>query len=210
VHSNANGTAADAAELFDGLIVTTPAAAASSLIRPTHGALAEALQQIETAGCAVVVLALDQQQLSVPFQGFGIVVPSCLQRKMIAVSAASNKFAGRAPAGKLLLRCFLGGALQPELVDQSDEQLLSLCRKELANLLPFRGEPEFSRVIRWRNAMPQYHVGHLNRVEQIESWVAELPNFQLAGNSYQGVGIPVCISSGWTAALSVLDKLSRS
>jgi protoporphyrinogen/coproporphyrinogen III oxidase len=98
------------------------------------------------------------------------------------------------------LRVFIGGALQPELLKLSDDQLQRLVRDELAELLGARGQPDFAIVVRWAGVMPQYHVGHLDRVARIESRVEKLPGLQLAGNAYHGVGIPHCIHSGERAA----------
>ena len=115
---------------------------------------------------------------------------------MIATSFSSNKFEDRAPDGKVLIRCFIGGALREELVELDDEKLIEMAVAELQQTVEFQGEPELMRVIRWRNCMPQYHLGHRTLVDGIEELTAKHRGLELAGNSYRGVGIPACIESG--------------
>jgi len=194
---------------FDGLIITTPTNATAQIIETIDATLAEELSQILAASCAVVVLGFDEAQFSNKFGGYGIVVPACLQRQLIAVSFSSNKFAGRAPDGKVLLRCFVGGAMNGEVVDGDDERLLQLVINELRQLLDVDGSPELFRVLRWKDTMPQYHVGHLDRVSRIENRVAAQPCLELAGNGYRGVGIPVCLKSGQEAAERLAEQIAN-
>ena len=98
------------------------------------------------------------------------------------------------------LRTFVGGALQPDVYDRSDDELIALVRRELSDILGVSGREDFVIVARHGRAMPQYHVGHLDLVERVESRVAEHPCLELAGTAYDGVGIPDCIHSGEQAA----------
>jgi oxygen-dependent protoporphyrinogen oxidase len=163
---------------------------------------------IPHAGCSVAMLGIRRDQLPRVPNGFGFVVPAIERRQIIAGSLTSLKFPGRAPDGKLLLRVFVGGALQPELAEFPDEQIRGLVLSELRELLGLTGEPEFFEVARWLGMMPQYHVGHLDLVGKIESRAAAIANFALAGNAYRGVGIPFCIRSGEAAAERLLQKQS--
>ena len=138
--------------------------------------------------------------LTVHRDGFGFVVPKIERRRILACSFSSRKFPGRAPDGCVLLRVFLGGAQQPEMVELPEEELRTIVLEELGELLGATGEPQLFQVVRWRQAMPQYHLGHLERVARIEQAVAALPGLELAGNAYRGVGIPDCIKSGEQAA----------
>ena len=165
--------------------------------------LSQDLSKIESASCAVIVLGFDRTQLRQSFDGYGIVVPAVLKRKLIAASFASHKFPGRAPENKVLVRCFVGGAMQGDLVDLSDEKLIDLSLAELNQLIGIDGLPELDFVYRWKNAMPQYHVGYLDRVESIETHLKALPTMALAGNGYRGVGVPICIRSGIDAATRI-------
>jgi oxygen-dependent protoporphyrinogen oxidase len=97
--------------------------------------------------------------------------------------------------------------MQGELVDLSDRQLVELALAELNQLIGIDGVPELDFVCRWKNAMPQYHVGHLDRVEAIETELDSFPTLAVAGNAYRGVGIPICIRSGITAAAEIAESL---
>lgn len=196
--------------LFDAAVVATSAGTSSKLIAPTDARLAKELDSIRAASCAIVVLGFDKSQLRQSFDGYGIVVPSYLGRKLIAASFSSNKFAGRTRQDKMLVRCFIGGALQAELVELSDHELIEVAVNELTRLLAFKCNPELSRIYRWRDAMPQYHVGHLERVQRIEDHLRNQPGLELAGNSYHGVGIPVCLKSGISAANRIAEHLKKA
>ena len=121
-----------------------------------------------------------------------------------------SPYAGDAPQGKVLLRCFIGGSLHADRVAMADEQLFAMARQDLAELIGYRGEPEFQQVIRWSECMPQYHVGHLDRKAAIEQEMAGLAGIELAGNSYGGVGIPVCVASGQRAADRLVDGATKN
>src|SRR5207302_10784471 len=111
-----------------------------------------------------------------------------------------RKFAGRGPEGCAQLRTFVGGAMQPELMELSDAELTATVRQELESILGVTWKPDFTIVARWMRSMPQYHVGHLDLVAAIERELAEFPRLALAGNACTGVGIPDCIHSGELAA----------
>jgi oxygen-dependent protoporphyrinogen oxidase len=185
---------------FDSVIVATPASTAARLLRPNAKLLADELSNIEYASVAIVCLGYRRSEVAHPLDGFGFVVPAVERREILAASFASVKFVGRAPDDRVLVRVFIGGALQPKLIDRNDDDLQHIARRELAELIGAIGEPELTTVVRWRNAMPQYHVGHLERVANIENRTSKLPGLYLAGSAYHGVGIPHCIESGQKAA----------
>ena len=193
----------------DAVIVATPVSIAGQVLSSVSPSLSGQLSAIESASCAVVSLAFDVNQLRRPFDGYGIVVPAFLKRKLIAASFSSNKFPGRAPDNKVLIRCFIGGAMQGELVDLLDRQLVELALTELNQLIGIDGVPDLDFVCRWKNAMPQYHVGHLDRVEAIETELDLFPTLAVAGNAYRGVGIPVCIRSGVAAAAKITESFQE-
>jgi oxygen-dependent protoporphyrinogen oxidase len=195
---------------YDAVIVTTPAPLAAKLVAEVDQMLGDLLQQIPYAGASVVCLGYRQEQIARPLEGFGYVVPVIEKREVLAVSFASMKFAGRAPAGCVLLRAFIGGALQPELADRPDEELLATAERELCETLGVQGKPLITQICRWHKAMPQYHVGHLNLVGQIEARLASYPGLELAGNAYRGVGVPQCIHSGEAAAERIVKQLSTA
>jgi oxygen-dependent protoporphyrinogen oxidase len=190
---------------FDAIVVATSAPVAAKLLKPADAELAGELSSIEYAGSAIVILAYDRSQIEHPLNTFGFVVPTVERRKILSASFSSVKFPGRAPDGKVLIRVFIGGALQPEMLDRSDEDLQEIAADELKDLLGVRGVPELSLVYRWPQAMPQYHLGHLDRLKRIEERLRNLPGLALAGNAFEGVGIPQCIRSGEQAAERVLS-----
>ncbi|HWA99429.1 MAG TPA: protoporphyrinogen oxidase [Pirellulales bacterium] len=191
---------AGAVELFDAVILATPAPVAARQLAAVAPELSTELAQIAYAGSAVVVLGYRQEQFARPLAGFGFVVPEIERRDILAVSYSSQKYEGRAPEGRALLRVFIGGATRPELIDRPDHELQRIAERELGELLGVRGAPELVEVVRWHGAMPQYHLGHIERLARIQRLAAALPGLALAGNAYQGVGIPHCVHSGEAAA----------
>ena len=167
-------------------------------------ALSAELSRIEYASTVVVASGHKLANIEHPLDAFGLVVPHIERRKLLAVSFTSRKFPGRAPEGRVLLRTFIGGALQPELCDLDDAAIGDLVRRELHELLGVRGEPDFIRVLRHTRAMPQYHVGHLDLIARIHAATEQSPGLALAGNFLAGVGIPDSIASGEAAADKVM------
>ena len=182
------------------VILATPAPIAARLLAEASPALSASLRTIPYAGTVIALVGFRREQIAHPLDGFGFVVPELEQRQILSVSFSSQKYLGRAPAGKVLLRVFLGGSSRPEMLEKPDDEIRSIVLSELAELLGTQGEPELFRLQRWPATMPQYHLGHLDRVAEIERVVAELPGLELAGNAYRGVGIPFCIRSGEQAA----------
>lgn len=187
----------------DAVVIAAPARAAARLVIDVDRPLAEALGSIEYAGSAVVSLGFLREQVRHPLDAAGMVVPRAEGRRILAVSFLSSKFPGRAPAGHVLMRTFVGGALDPEATDLADEQLVALVRRELEEVLGATGEPAIVQIDRWHAAMPQYHLGHVDRVAAIKQRIATLPGLALAGAAYEGVGIPQVIASGQAAARRV-------
>ena len=138
----------------------------------------------------------------------GFIVPEIEGRSILGCTFSSVKFEGRAPAGQVLLRVSIGGALQSELLQQSESELIALALKEVRELLGVTGEPIFTVFSQHPEAMAQYHVGHLELVSRIEAEAQKLPGLALAGNAYRGIGIPDCITSGDAAAQSLMDALT--
>jgi oxygen-dependent protoporphyrinogen oxidase len=177
------------------------------LLSAIDGSLAANLRLIEYASTAVVSLGYRRSQIAHPLDGFGCVVPAIEARRILAASFTSVKFPHRAAADRVLIRVFLGGALQPQLLAHDDHELARLASDELGELIGAHGEPEVALVTRWSRAMPQYHCGHLDRVARIEAAAANLAGLELAGSAFRGVGVPHCIHSGQQAAERVVGTL---
>jgi len=188
----------------DAVVVAVPAPVAAGLVGTVDAALAADLAAIEYAGSAVVSLGFPRDRVAHPLDAAGMVVPRAAGRRALAVSFSSAKFPGRAPAGCVLVRVFVGGALDPATARLSDADLTTLAREEVAILIGATGQPLLVQIDRWQAAMPQYHVGHLDRVARIEERGRAIGGFVLAGAAYRGVGIPQVIASGRAAAAAVL------
>ncbi|OJW05746.1 MAG: protoporphyrinogen oxidase [Planctomycetales bacterium 71-10] len=188
------------------VIVATPPKAAAGLLRDLDGEAAGLIAGIPSTSSAIVSLGYRRDRIDHPLDGFGFVVPFAEDRKILSGSFSSVKFAGRAPEGSVLIRVFMGGAKRPELVDADDADLVRIASSELASLLGARGEPELAVVSRWRGAMPQYEVGHLDRIATIADRVAAIPGLEVAGNWLGGVGVPMCIKAGEEAAARVAAR----
>ena len=191
----------------DAVIVATPASAAVPLLRGVDDSLATDLATVAHGSTATVTLAYALADVPRALDGTGYVVPGAEGRAVMACTWLSSKWAGRVPADAALFRLFLGGAHRPELVHLDEAQLVALARAELREVLGVAAAPRFTRVARWLDAMPQYTLGHGARVARVADRAAAHPWLALAGNAYQGVGIPDCIRSGEAAADRVLAAL---
>jgi len=191
----------------DGIVLATPAYVAAELLSFISSELYEDLSAIPYSSTATVSLAYPEEAITRRLAGFGFVVPAKESLKIMACAFSSIKYAGRAPEGSVLLRAFVGGALQLWLLDQDDRAMEASVHEELAELLGVRAKPLFSRIHRHPRSMPQYRVGHRERLQRIETHLKALPRLALAGNAYEGVGIPDCIHSGEKAAEAVLEAL---
>jgi oxygen-dependent protoporphyrinogen oxidase len=188
----------------DAVIVAVPSTVAANLLRRCDPALAGELAAIEYAGSAIVSLGFARDDVAHPLDAAGLVVPRREGRRMLAASFSSQKFPGRAPAGAVLIRTFVGGALDPATADLEDEHLVPLVLAELREVLGVRGSPQIVQINRWLGSMPQYTVGHGDRVATIRRLVAGRRGLALAGAAYEGVGIPQVIASGQAAATAAL------
>lgn len=194
-------------ELFDAVVVATPGPRAAKLLRPWNARLGDEIGGIPMAGAAIVIGVYRKSDVAHPLDGFGFVVPLVEKRRILSSSFGSIKFPGRTPDDWVLTRTFFGGALQPEFLRWTDSQLCEAAHDELSQLIGARAKPLFGGVVRWDDKMPQYHVGHLDRVDRIERLVEQTPGLALAGNAYRGVGIPFCVRSGEAAALRIVEQM---
>jgi len=194
------------AEVFDRLIVATPSGTSARLLEPIDAELGKDLGSIRHSGTAIVSLGYDRDKVGHSLDGMGAVVPKIENSPILAVSFSSQKYTHRAPDGKVLLRVFVGGANNEKMAEMPDEELLPLVTKHLEGLLKTRGEPCFRNIAHWPGTMPQYHVGHKGLVARIFSHVEKIDGIELAGNAFNGVGLPDCIHGGEMAAQRALGK----
>jgi oxygen-dependent protoporphyrinogen oxidase len=185
---------------YDAVIVCSQAWAAGVLLGGVDRALGEDLSAIPYSSSITVNLLYDEASLGKLPDGFGFLVPASEGRSMLACTFVHRKFLGRTPPGKAVLRAFLGGMKNEALLAEPDEVLVATVRRELNEILGITAEPDYTQVSRWRRAMAQYAVGHQARAKRVAERVAALPGLKLAGNAYDGIGIPDCIRLGRLAA----------
>lgn len=184
----------------NGICLAIPAYSAATLLDTMNNQLGQQLRQIQFASTATINFAYRRKDVQHPLDGFGFVVPFIENRSLIACTFASVKFRRRAAENHVLLRAFVGGALQPEMFQLDETEMVRRVKSDLAELLGIQSEPLFTDTMKWSRSMPQYEVGHLDRISAIEHSLESLPTLAIAGNSYRGAGIPDCIRSGTEAA----------
>jgi oxygen-dependent protoporphyrinogen oxidase len=198
-------------DYFDAVIIATSAPGAAAVLQAAAPQLASELsselQAIHYTSSVTVTLGYQREVRAILPAGFGFLVPRSEGKHMLAATFVHNKFSFRAPQDRALIRCFLGGAREEQMLELSDGEILSIVREELRQVLRLTAEPLFTRVHKWKAAMAQYNVGHIERVERIERLRRQLPGLALAGNGYRGIGVPDCIRAGQEAAVDVLSAV---
>jgi oxygen-dependent protoporphyrinogen oxidase len=181
---------------FDSVIVALPAPAAAHVLRMASSELSTELAAIQYSSSITVGLGYDREVRQALPPGFGFLVPRSEGRRLLAATFVHNKFPHRAPEDRALLRCFFAGRNAEDVWPLEDGQIIGIVRNELQQILGLRAEPLFGRVYKWKSAMAQYGVGHLDRLERIERLRQNLPGLALAGNGFRGIGVPDCVRSG--------------
>jgi len=190
----------------EAVIITTPAFVSSQLLSTLDAEWAATLLDIPYASTALVNLAFDEADLPV-LDGYGYLIPRIEQREALACTWTSRKWRDRAPSTTLLLRVYVGRYDQTDVTQYEDDRLLDIARDEIRSTLQIDTPPLFHRIIRYPNALPQYNMGHLDRIDSVNCRLAQHPGLFMAGAMFNGVGIPDCIASGETAATHVLQYL---
>ena len=203
-------------ERFDAVILAVPTYAAAEMLRSASpgissefatgpaAQLATELTLVQYTSSITVGLGYDREALQALPSGFGFLVPRSEGKHMLAATFVHQKFPHRAAPDRALLRCFIGGIRAEAAWPLSDDQIVGVVCSELQQILGLRSEPLFARVYRWKAAMAQYGVGHLERMEHIARLRHQLPGLAFAGNGYRGIGVPDCIRSGREAAAHVV------
>jgi protoporphyrinogen/coproporphyrinogen III oxidase len=196
-------------ERFDGVIIALPRTAAAPILRDASADLSTELAAIQYSSSITVGLAYDLKVRQALPPGFGFLVPRSEGKRLLAATFVHNKFPQRAPEDRALLRCFFAGSNAEQVWNLSDNQIIDVVREELQQILGphiigLRYEPLFARVYKWKSAMAQYGVGHLEQLKKIEGVRKALPRLALAGNGYGGIGVPDCVRSGREAVKELL------
>jgi oxygen-dependent protoporphyrinogen oxidase len=188
------------------VVVAAPAHQAHALLEGLSAELAEELRAIPFVSTATVLLGFKREDVAHPLDGYGLVVPRTENLCTSACSFVTTKLPGRAPEGHVLLRAFLGGARDPDVLDLEDRSLVYTALRELREALGLRGDPVLDRVFRWPRGTPQLVVGHLERVQRIERLVAAVPGLFLTGAGLRGTGIPDMVADGRQAGRAAAGR----
>lgn len=184
----------------DAVVLATPASSTAMLLSGISPNAEAALRSIPHVSTATISLGYRRENVLKTPTGYGYVVPRIEKRPVLASTWVSSKWPNRAPDGFALYRVFVGRAGDRDVLDRDDNALISIARNELRDVLGIDASPVIERVFRWPDGMPQYTLGHLDRVDTIQQALGELPGLYIAGSSYRGVGIPDCVASGEAAA----------
>ncbi|HXG89261.1 MAG TPA: protoporphyrinogen oxidase [Vicinamibacterales bacterium] len=189
------------------IIAAIPAWRAATALRAVDAELAALCDSIPYTSSATVALAVRREQVAHPMAGTGFVVPRRERRSLMAGTWVTAKWPHRAPDGQVLLRGFLGGAHDPQVLDKSDAELIALAWSDLADVLGMSGSPHLTRVFRWPRASAQYNVGHLATVRAIDARLGALPGLYVTGSAYRGTGIPDCVADARATATAAATFL---
>jgi protoporphyrinogen/coproporphyrinogen III oxidase len=188
----------------DVVVVAAPAEAARAVLTPVAPAAADELAGIASVSTAVVLLVYPEWTNEGLPPGSGFVVPRG-KAPMTACTWISAKWPDAAFGTRAVLRCFVGAAGDEDVVDAADEEIVAACGRHLSAVLPLPTEPDHAAVVRWRAAMPQYELGHLERVERIRA--ALPPGIFVTGQPYDGVGVPDCVRAAGETARAIAAEL---
>ncbi len=192
----------------ESVVLATPAYVSANLLRPLTPMAGGLLDMIPYASTATVAMAFPAPSVARAVEGFGFVVPRVEGRDLLAATWTSLKWPHRAPPDQVLIRCYVGGDGREGILRLDDHALMTRVRSELTDLCGLTAEPHFVEVNRWMKAMPQYTVGHLDRLRQTEAALSRYGGLVLTGAAYRGVGIPDCIRDGTFTAQRVVRHFS--
>ena len=199
-----NGEVLDA----DTVVFATPSYETASLLTGINDSISALLNKIPYASTATVSLAFKKESISNPMNGFGFLVPRQEKRRITGATWVSRKFSYRSPDDSVLIRCFIGGSHNEKLVFLNDKDMIEMVKGELRDIMGITSEPLLTRIYRWEKAMPQYTIGHEERLSILDKKLSEYPGMFLTGSSYRGSGISECIKDGQLTAESVLKYLN--
>lgn len=191
----------------DAVVFTTPAPATAGMVRRSIPAAAEALDQIPIAGVHVVCLGFHEAQVQADTDAFGALIPRSEGIRTLGAIFSSGTFTGRAPENKVLLTCMIGGRHDPEANELTDDALREQVLADMRPVLGITGDPSFVRVFRWARGIPQYELGHLERVDTARAAATEAGGIFLGGNSVAGVSFNHCIAHSEELGRDVIEHL---
>ena len=188
----------------DAVVLSTPAYVTADLMRPLSQRVADLLDQIPYASTMTLSLLYSIAAVGDALRGYGFVVPRTENSALLAATNTSFKWPARTPPHKLAVRCYLGGMGKEAIFSQSDQEVIRLAKGELRRMTGLSAEPIYAEVNRWERGMPQYTVGHLERMEVLQRTMESFRRLYLIGAAYRGIGIPDCIRDGTEAATALV------
>ncbi len=191
-------------EEFDAVVVSTPAFKAAELIESRDENLAKLLSDVNYPQVAVVVLGFKSEKIKKELDGFGFLIPSNEKRPILGTLFHSAVFPERAPDGCQLLMTFIGGVRAGARLDEkSDEELKTLVREQLAEILGVAGEPDFFHIKRWKRAIPQYRVGYEKVTEAVADFEKRHAGIYFCSNFYRGISMSDCVKNAFETAENI-------
>lgn len=194
----------------DVLVLATPAYQSAEVLNTINPKLTEVLKAIPYAAVAVVGIGFERKQVSHPLDAFGFVVPYKEGKDILGTLFTSSIFNGRTPDNHVLFRTMVGGQRKPHLVQYSEDDLISLVRKNIDPLLGISGNPTFTKIVKHERAIPQYCCGHEKLLQKIDQETEKMDHFFLTGNAYRGIGMNDCTREALVTAKKVIDSINPS
>jgi len=188
----------------DAVVLAGPTSASARIVSELDDELAAGLGEIPSAPIVVVCLAYEESQLPRPLDGFGFLVPRGEGPRILGALWDSSIYPGRAPEGQVLMRVMIGGAHDPEAIELDDETLLTTIRADLVTTMGLDLAPSFTHIFRHHLGIPQYKVGHREKLERIDTALLRHPGLHVAGNGYRGVAINSCVAEAGPIAQRLL------
>lgn len=192
----------------DIVVFATPAHSTAMVICGIDKVIAELLETISYPPVSVVATGFSKNKFKADIDSFGFLIPARENRKILGTLFDSSIFPGRAPEGKILLRTFVGGARYPELAQQDDERLINMVVSELSDILKISADPNFVRIFRWEKAIPQYLIGHHEKLRRLDELLLKHKGLYLTGNAYRGVSVNDCVANNLALASRILSDMS--
>jgi len=197
-------------EIFDALVIATPAAAAAGLIESFDSDLSAKLKEIYYPPVVMVFFGIEKDKINADLEGFGFLIPGAEKRKILGTLWNSSVFSGRAPENFHLLTNFVGGSRNAELFEKTDEELIGIVYQELQGIVGLKEKPAFMHVKRWSRAIPQYNVGHEKVEKGIEDFSAKMRGIFFCSNFYKGISVGDCVKNAYRTADEIEEFLKEN
>jgi oxygen-dependent protoporphyrinogen oxidase len=190
----------------DIVVIASPAYSASEILKIIDKGLSNIISEISYPSVSVVCFGYRKEKVKAPLDGFGFLIPAREKRKILGTLWDSSVFPNRAPEGFVLLRSMVGGAKASEIALENDSGLTDIVKKEIADIMGIKSEPDFIRIYRHEKAIPQYTFGHLGRLRNIDEMLLRHKKLYLTGNAYRGIGVNDCIENSFKLSEKIVEK----